>query len=74
MQLDEAQKMVEDMRRGKGSNANLVFLTNLASGLLTGKTTKGGIGGAMEVFGAALGPAVNNMVMVKMKEDDGSSR
>jgi len=70
MQLDEAQKMVEDMRRGKGSNANLVFLTNLASGLLTGKTKKGGIGGAMEVFGAALGPAVNNMVMVKMKEDE----
>jgi hypothetical protein len=70
LQLDEAQKMVEDMRKGKGSNANLVFLTNLASGLLTGKTNKSGIGGAMEVFGAALGPATNNMIMVKMKEDE----
>ena len=70
MQLDEAERMVRELRKGKGSNANLVFLTNLASGLLTGKTTKSGLGGAMEVFGAALGPAVNNMVMVKMKEDE----
>ena len=28
------------------------------------------LGGAVEVFGKALGPAVNNMVMVKMKEDE----
>jgi hypothetical protein len=69
-QLDLARQIAKEMRQGKTSNANLVFLSNLASGLLTGTTRKGGIGGALEVFGTALGPAVNNMVMVKMKEDE----
>ena len=45
---------------GQKSQAKLVFLANLASGLLSGTTTKGGLGGALEVFGKALGPAVNN--------------
>ena len=62
--------MVEDLRRGKGSNANLVFLSNLASGLMSGTTMRGGLAGAVEVLGKALGPAVNNMVMVRMKEDE----
>ena len=69
-QLDLARQIAKEMRQGKTSNANLVFLSNLASGLLTGTTKRSGIGGALEVFGAALGPAVNNMVMVKMKEDE----
>lgn len=69
-QLNLARQIAKEMRQGKTSNANLVFLTNLASGLLTGTTKKSGVGGALEVFGAALGPAVNNMVMVKMKEDE----
>jgi hypothetical protein len=70
IRLDMAKDMVKEMKAGKTSNANLVFLSNLASGLLTGTTRKSGIGGALEVFGTALGPAVNNMVMVKMKEDE----
>jgi hypothetical protein len=69
-QLDLARQIAKEMRQGKTSNANLVFLSNLASGLLTGTTRRSGFAGAMEVFGAALGPAVNNMVMVKMKEDE----
>ena len=69
-QLDLAKEIAKEMRVGRTSNANLVFLSNLASGLLTGTTKKSGVGGALEVFGAALGPAVNNMVMVKMKEDE----
>lgn len=69
-QLNLARQIAKEMRQGKTSNANLIFLSNLASGLLTGTTKRGGIGGALEVFGAALGPAVNNMVMVKMKEDE----
>ena len=39
---------------GQKSQAKLVFLANLASGLLSGTTTKGGLGGALEVFGKAL--------------------
>ena len=69
-QLDLAKEIAKEMRVGRTSNANLVFLSNLASGLLTGTTKRSGVGGALEVFGAALGPAVNNMVMVKMKEDE----
>ena len=69
-QIKLAREIAKEMRVGKTSNANLVFLTNLASGLLTGTTKRSGVGGALEVFGQALGPAVNNMVMVKMKEDE----
>jgi hypothetical protein len=59
------------MNQGKGmSQSNLVFLANLASGLLTGTTNKKGLGGALEVFGAALGPAVNNYAVMKLKEDE----
>ena len=45
-------------------------MTNLASGLLTGTTRRQGLGGALEVLGQALGPAVNNSVMIQMKEDE----
>jgi hypothetical protein len=38
--------------------------------LLTGTTTKGGLGGALEVFGQALGPAVNNYATIKLKENE----
>ena len=69
-QINLARQIAKEMRTGKTSNANLIFLTNLASGLLTGTTKRQGVGGALEVFGQALGPAVNNMVMVKMKEDE----
>ena len=69
-QLDIAKQIAKEMRQGRASNANLVFLSNLASGLLTGTTNRRGVSGALEVFGKSLGPAVNNMVMVKMKEDE----
>ncbi len=47
-----------------------VFMLKLAAGLLSGKTMKGGLGGFAEVFGAALGPAVDAKVLVKMKNDE----
>ena len=47
-----------------------VFLLKLAEGLLKGKTRQGGLAGAAEVFGTALGPAVDSMVLVKMKNDE----
>jgi|TARA_S200002703_G_scaffold137655_1_gene127535 hypothetical protein len=65
-----AKRYYEAMDDGRGSNAQLIFLTNLASGLLTGTTKKQGVGGALEVLGQALGPAVNNYVTVKMKEGE----
>ena len=65
-----AKKYYDEVYEGRGSQANLVFLANLASGLLTGTTRKSGIGGAMEVLGQALGPAVNNYATIKLKEGE----
>jgi len=69
--IDRARELYNQMNQGKGMpQSNLVFLANLASGLLTGTTSKKGLGGALEVFGAALGPAVNNYAVMKLKEDE----
>jgi len=65
-----ARKYYDELDKGQGSQANLVFLSNLASGLLTGTTKKSGIGGALEVFGQALGPAVNNLATIRLKEGE----
>ena len=65
-----AKKYQEEVFKGEGSQAGLVFLANLASGLLTGTTAKAGLGGAMEVFGQAIGPAVNNYATIKLKEGE----
>ena len=65
-----ARKYQEEVFKGEGSQAGLVFLANLASGLLTGTTARAGLGGAMEVFGQAIGPAVNNYATIKLKEGE----
>ena len=65
-----AKKYQEEIFKNEGSQAGLVFLANLASGLLTGTTKKGGLAGAMEVFGQAIGPAVNNYATIKLKEGE----
>lgn len=68
--IERARSIAKELRAGQTSNAKMVFLANLASGLMSGTTTKGGLGGAMEVFGKALGPAVNNYAMIKLKENE----
>ena len=65
-----AKKYQAEIFKGEGSQAGLVFLANLASGLLTGTTKKQGLGGALEVFGQAIGPAVNNYATIKLKEGE----
>jgi len=65
-----ARKYQEEVFKNEGSQAGLVFLANLASGLLTGTTRRSGIAGAMEVFGQAIGPAVNNYATIKLKEGE----
>ena len=64
------KNITEEVRKRQSSQAKLVFLANLASGLLTGTTKRSGIGGAMEVFGQAIGPAVNNYATIKLKEGE----
>jgi len=65
-----ARQYRKELMAGQKSQAKLVFLSNLASGLMSGTTTKGGLGGALEVFGKALGPAVNNYATIKLKENE----
>jgi len=68
--IELAKKYTEELEKGQSSQAKLVFLANLASGLLTGTTKKRGLGGALEVFGQAIGPAVNNYATIKLKEGE----
>ena len=54
----------------QGDLARTTFLSSLASGLLTGTTRRQGLGGALEVLGQTLGPAVNNYAVMKLKQDE----
>lgn len=78
-EIDEAKKAAEsiDMKqflradpRKTEMDPQRVFLMKLAAGLLSGKTMKGGFAGLAEVFGNALGPALDAKVLVKMKNDE----
>ena len=54
----------------QGDLARTTFLSSLAAGLMAGTTRKSGIGGALEVLGNALGPAVNNYAVMKLKQNE----
>ena len=68
--IARAKQIRKELLDGRSSQAKLVFLANLAAGLMSGTTAKAGIGGALEVFGKALGPAVNNYATIKLKENE----
>ena len=68
--IAKARLIKEELMEGQTSNAKLVFLANLAQGLLTGTTRKQGVGGALEVFGNAIGPATTNYATMKLKENE----
>ena len=68
--IAKARLIKEELMEGQTSNAKLVFLANLAQGLLTGTTKKQGVGGALEVFGNAIGPATTNYATMKLKENE----
>ena len=68
--IAKARLIKEELMQGQTSNAKLVFLANLAQGLLTGTTRKQGVGGALEVFGNAIGPATTNYATMKLKENE----
>jgi len=67
--VDIAQFLRADPRNTQ-MDPNRVMLMKLAAGLLSGKSMQGGLAGAAEVFGAALGPAIDAKVLVKMKNDE----
>jgi hypothetical protein len=67
--IDMTQFLKADPRNTQ-MDPTRVMLMKLAAGLLSGKSMKGGLAGAAEVFGAALGPAIDAKVLVKMKNDE----
>ena len=69
-QIEMAREIQSELLQGRSSMAKQVFLSQLAAGLMAGTTRKSGIGGALEVFGQALGPAVNNYAVMKLKENE----
>ena len=68
--MQKAKLITKEMMEGRTSNAKTIFLANLASGLMSGKTSQGGLAGAMDVLGQALGPAANNYGIMKLKENE----
>jgi hypothetical protein len=68
--IAKARLIKEELMKGQTSNANLVFMAQLAQGLLGGTTRKQGLGGALEVFGNAIGPATTNYATLKLKENE----
>tara|TARA_Y100001937_G_scaffold33563_1_gene47855 strand:+ start:2392 stop:4473 length:2082 start_codon:yes stop_codon:yes gene_type:complete len=68
--IAKARLIKEELMQGQTSNANLVFMAQLAQGLLSGTTRKQGLGGALEVFGNAIGPAMTNYATLKLKENE----
>ena len=67
--IDMTQFLRADPRKTE-MDPQKVFLLKLASGLLSGKTMKGGPAGFAEIFGTALGPALDAKILVKMKNDE----
>ena len=68
--IAKARLIKEELMEGQTSNANLVFMAQLAQGLMGGTTRKQGLGGALEVFGNAIGPATTNYATLKLKENE----
>ena len=70
-QIALARKIRDELSAGRDPGlARRTFLLNLAAGLMSGTTKRQGLAGAVDVFGQALGPAVNNAVTVRLKEDE----
>ena len=54
----------------EGDTARSMFLSQLAAGLMAGTSKQRGLAGAVQIFGQALGPAVSNYGIMKLKQDE----
>ena len=69
--IDRAKQIRSELGMDpQGDLARTTFLSSLAAGLMAGTTRKSGLGGALEVLGNALGPAVNNYAVMKLKQNE----
>lgn len=54
---------------GNNDNANLLLL-KMASGLMTGKSTKSGLSGLMDITGQAMGPTIDTAMILAQNQKD----
>ena len=54
----------------QGDVAKSMFLSQLAAGLMAGTSKQRGLAGAVQIFGQALGPAVSNYGIMKLKQNE----
>ncbi len=54
----------------QGDTARSMFLSQLAAGLMAGTSKQRGLAGAIQIFGQALGPAVSNYGVMKLKQNE----
>ena len=71
-EIDLGKKFLVDLQNPRETEVNpkSYFLTKLALGLISGKTNKRGLAGAVEVAANVLGPAFDGAIALKMKNDE----
>jgi len=71
-EIDLGKKFLVDLQNPRETEINpkSYFLTKLALGLISGKTNKGGLAGAVEIAATVMGPAFDGAIALKMKNDE----
>ena len=71
-EIDLGKKFLVDLQNPRETEVNpkSYFLTKLALGLISGKTNKRGLAGAVEVAAQVMGPAFDGAIALKMKNDE----
>ena len=70
-EIDLGKKFLVDLQNPRETEINpkSYFLTKLALGLISGKTNKRGLAGAVDIAAQVMGPAFDGAVALKMKND-----
>ena len=71
-EIDLGKKFLVDLQNPRETEINpkSYFLTKLALGLISGKTNKRGLAGAVEIASTVMGPAFDGAIALKMKNDE----
>ncbi|MAL46762.1 hypothetical protein [Hyphomonas sp.] len=71
-EIDLGKKFLVDLQNPRETEVNpkSYFLTKLALGLISGKTNKRGLAGAVEIAANVMGPAFDGAIALKMKNDE----
>tara|TARA_R100000697_G_scaffold102986_1_gene115944 strand:+ start:261 stop:2558 length:2298 start_codon:yes stop_codon:yes gene_type:complete len=71
-EIDLGKKFLVDLQNPRETEIDpkSYFLTKLALGLISGKTNKRGLAGAVEIAATVMGPAFDGAIALKMKNDE----